>query len=970
MYDFRRNEEEILAFWEKRNIYVKAKAKGKGKKKFYYLDGPPYTTGKIHIGHAWGKALRDSVLRYKRMKGFDVWDQPGFDMHGLPIEVAVEKKLGIKNKQEIINVLGLSKFIDECRNFALSEMHPMINDFKRMGVWMDWNNPYMTIKDQYIEGAWWALKKAYDNKYLYKGLKTMTWCPRCATALAKHELEYETVTDKSVFVKFPVLGEENTFLIIWTTTVWTLPFNLAVMAHPEFDYVKASIEDSGETWILAKALAGSVITAVANKKFKIIEEFKGKNLEGLKYRTPFYDDLVYHQNLEKKNKKAYTVLMSDKYVDLSSGSGLVHCAPGCGPEDFEVGKANKLPPYNELDEHGSFNPSMAKFAGLKARLDDPVFTNFIDKKGLLVAVTDVSHEYAQCWRCHSDIVFRATEQWFLAMEKLSKKMVDYNKKVYWVPDWGGSRWFDSWLSNLQDWCISRQRFWGIPLPIWVCDKCKNFIVISSKEELEKLGNHKVQELHRPFVDEVVLKCKKCNSSMHRVEDVLDVWLDSGAASWATLGYPSDSSLFKKLWPADFILEGKDQIRGWFNSLFCLSMVSFKKCPYKAVYMHGFVNDALGRKMSKSLKNIISPYEVIDKYGADTLRFYSISASNPGLDLNYNFDDMKVKHKNLEIFWNLLNFIITQSEALGKNPELLKFKPLSIEEKYIFSRLNSTILEVTKLYDEYKLDEVPKLVEQLFLDLSRDYIQMVREKVSAGSDKEKFHVLYTVYNVYLETLKIFAPTSPFITEKCYQELRSRFKLGKESVHLVDWPKSDKKLINKKLEAGVSLVKPVVQEALANREKAHLGVRWPLKNLAITTDSKSVDLLTPLKLILMSQVNVKSVDLVVKEESEESKSKEGFTIFLDTSLTPELELEGYSREVIRRIQDMRKKAGLKKQDQIDLSIVSSYDLSGFKKEIQKRVGAKTLSFEKQKNPHHGQIVKIKDNDFEIYFSLSKF
>ncbi|MFH1210978.1 MAG: isoleucine--tRNA ligase [archaeon] len=958
MYDFRKSEEEILAFWDKSNIYGKVKAKKKGKK-FYYLDGPPYTSGKIHIGHAWGKALRDSLIRYKRMRGFEVWDQPGFDMHGLPIEVAVEKKFGIKDKKDVISQFGLAKFIEECRNFAVSEMHPMISDFKRVGVWMDWDNPYMTIKNEYIEGAWWALSKANDNGYLYKGLKTMTWCPRCATALAKHELEYETVNDKSIFVKFPVVGQKNTYLIIWTTTPWTIPFNLAVMAHPEFDYVKAKIEDSGETWILAKALSGAVITAVAGKKFTIVEEFKGKKLEGLKYRTPFYDDLKYHQELDKKNKKAYTILMSDQYVDLSSGSGLVHCAPGCGPEDFEVGRQNKLPPYNELDEHGTFSETMGKFAGYKARVDDSRFVEALENKGLVVAITDISHEYAQCWRCHSDVVFRATEQWFLAVEKLKEKMRDHNRKIYWVPDWGGNKWFDSWLSNLQDWCISRQRFWGIPLPIWTCDKCKNFIVVGSKEELERLGNKKLDDLHRPFVDDVHIECPECKSQMNRVDDVLDVWLDSGAASWAPMGYPSNKEMFKHWWPADLILEGKDQIRGWFNSMMCLSMVSFKKPCYKAVYMHGFINDAQGRKMSKSLKNIISPYEVIDKYGADTMRYYTISSASPGLDLNYNFEDMKVKHKNLEIFWNLLNFISSQSDFTGKNPKSLRVRSFGVEEKYILSRLNSTIEEVTKLYDSYRLNEIPVVIEQLFLDLSRTYIQMIREKASAGSEKEKDQVLSTVYKVYLETLKLFAPTAPFITEKCYQELKNKFGLDKESIHLCDWPKADNKLIDKKLEGQMGFVRTVIQEALAQREKVQMGVRWPLKKIIVECDDAGVEAVKNLGSVIMAQVNAKSVKV----------GKGSFSVALDTELTPDLEAEGFSREVTRRIQEMRKKANLKKQDKIELCIVSSFSLGKFKKEIQEKVGAKSLSFEKPRNPHHGQSVKIKDKDFDIFFSLVK-
>jgi len=681
MQDVVKTEEKILKFWDDNKIYQKAKAKTESGEKFFYLDGPPYTTGAIHIGHAWGKALRDSLIRFKRMNGFNVWDQPGFDMHGLPIEVSVEKELGLKNKKEILAKLGMKKFIEECEKYAISKMHPMIKDFKRLGIWMDWDNPYTTIKNEYIEGAWHALSLANKNNYLYQGQKSMTWCPRCATALAKHELEYENVKDNSIFVKLPVIGEDNTFLIVWTTTPWTIPFNMGVMAHPEFDYVKAKIEDTGEIWILAKALAGAVILNVAGHKYKIVEEFKGLDLYKTRYKHPFFDEISYHQKTFDENEKAYTVVMSEQYVDVSSGSGLVHMAPGCGAEDYEVGKEFGIPPFNLVDEQGVFPEEMGIFKDFVAKKDDPKFIEAIDKKGLLVASTPVVHEYPGCWRCKSPVIFRATDQWFLAVEKLKGKMIEHNKKITWVPEWAGNKWFDSWLQNLQDWCISRQRFWGIPLPIWVCE-CGQQKVLGSKKEVEDASGMKLENLHRPWIDEVKIKCK-CGKEMSRVEDILDVWLDSGAAPWATLGYPGKTELYDKLGQPDLILEGKDQIRGWFNSLMALSMVAFKKPSYKAVYMHGFINDSEGRKMSKSLKNIISPYEVIEKYGADTFRYYAIGAANPGVDMNYNFDDLKLKYKNIFILSNLVNFLIDLVKTNNMKPNPIDKTKLEVEEVYIF-----------------------------------------------------------------------------------------------------------------------------------------------------------------------------------------------------------------------------------------------------------------------------------------------
>jgi len=1034
-YDYSETEPKVLDFWAKSKIYEKSLEKNKKGKKYHYLDGPPYTSGAVHIGTAWGKALRDASLRYRRMNGFNCWDRAGFDTHGLPIEVAVEKKLGISDKNEIIEKIGLKNFIDECQKFAIEQMEPMIRDFKRIGVWLDWKNPYITFKNEYIEGAWWALKRAQEKGFLYQGEKAMTWCPRCATALAKHELEYETITEESIFVKLKVKGRQNEYLIIWTTTPWTMPFNLAVMVNPELEYIKARVDD--EIWIISKGMATSVINAVAGKKFETIEEFPGQRLEGLEYEPLFRDELKVYEEIKKKHPNAFTVLLSKEYVSLGSGSGLVHCAPGCGPEDYEVGRKYKIPPFNELDEHGVMKKTMGIFSGLVAKKDDKKFTEIIRKKGLLIDTAPVEHEYAHCWRCKTPVIYKTTEQWFLAVEKLKKKMIEENKKVVWVPDWGGSRWFNSWLTDLQDWCISRQRFWGIPLPIWKCGKCSEIKLIESGDEIKKLTGKKLDNLHRPWIDDVKLKCK-CGSSMQRIPDVLDVWLDSGAATWATF---EDRKKWETI-ESDFILEGKDQIRGWFNSLICLSMVSREINAYKAVYMHGFVNDSLGRKMSKSLKNIISPYEVIDKYGADTMRYYMIGAAKPGLDMSYNFEDMKLKFRNLAVLWNIHKFLIDYSGAIENPDTKINSKNLGIEEKYILSVLNSTISRVTELYENYRLNEVPDAIEFLFLELSRTYIQMIREKSVSGSDEDKQAVLAVVYNVLFETLKMFSTIAPFISEQIYLNLKERFGLKTASITLQKWPDAEKKLINEELEKDMGVMKDILQGIYSAREASQLGIRWPVKDVIVATKEENIQKsVSKLKETIKTLANVKEIivkdDLGLRKkvradykklgpvfgektpriiaqlainspetilgaieregkftlkidnekvdvlteyliiESElpphlvEAKFRGG-SIYLNKDRNRELEAEGFSREITRRVQELRKKSGMVKTDKIELFIKSDREmaemLKHWAKQIKEKVGATRIEIDTETSDKYDyeSAEKVKGKEFVVMIS----
>ncbi len=960
-YNAKEIEREVLDFWKNKKIYEKVKNKNKKGKDFYYLDGPPYTSGKVHLGTAWGKALRDSLMRYKRMKGFNVWDRAGFDTHGLPTAHKVQENFNIRHKDDIPK-FGVSKFVSECKKLSVKNMEVMIEDFKRLGVWMGFSDPYITLDNEYMEGEWWLIKKAYKNNRLYEGKKVMHWCPSCSTALAKHELEYQNVKDDSIFLKFPLKDKENEFLIIWTTTPWTIPYNLGVMVNPEEDYVRAKVGD--ETWIVAAKLAGMFIQGVADKQYKVIETIKGEQLEGVEYVHPLHSDLEkVYKKLKQENSKIHTIVLSKEYVDTGSGSGLVHMAPGCGPEDYEVGHEYGIKPFNNLNEDGKFPKDMGIFAGWDAKIDNKKFIDYFDKKCFLIKTTEVEHEYAHCWRCHKAVVFRLTRQWFFKVEDLKDQMKKFNEKILWQPGWAGSRQFDSWLDNLRDNSITRQRYWGCPVPIWKC-KCGNYEVIGSIKELEKKSKQKApDDLHIPYIDKITIPCK-CGEKMKRISDILDVWVDAGVASWTCLYYPRKKDLFEKLWPADFILEGKDQIRGWFNLLFVASMISIRKPSYKAVYMHGFINDIQGRKMSKSLGNYILPDEIVDKYGADTLRYYMIGAANPGLDLNYNLEDVRLKHKNLMILWNIHNYIINFCKTNKIKPKNISEK-LGLEEKYILSKLNSTIEKTTELFDYYKLNEVPLVIESLFLELSRTYMQLNREKSAIGTKQEKELVVSVIYHVLYETLKIFTPIAPFICEKIYLSFRDEFGLKQDSISFEKWPETDKKRVDKKLENQFEIVEPIVQEILSKREKAQLGIRWPLAKVEIfLKDKEKVDAVKNLAEIIKTQTNIKKVTA--------KKGKRRY-LKLDTKLTKELEAEGYTREVTRRIQSLRKKAGLKKDDNVILYIKCTDKLESclckFDKYIKEKCGASELSISKEEAKKKYNNVcreKVKGLEFEISFT----
>lgn len=1014
-------EKETLEKWSREKTHEKAK-KSSGKP-FYFLDGPPYTSGKIHLGTAWNKSLKDMVLRYRRMIGDDVWDRAGYDMHGLPTENATMKKLGLKTNEDIF-AFGLDKFIEECRKLCLENLSSMNDDFKRLGVWMDFENAYQSITKDFMSGEWWLIKRAHEEGRLYEGLRTMTWCRNTESALAKHEIEYKTVTDESIFMKLPLQEKENEFFIIWTTTPWTIPFNLAIMAGPDIDYVKVKVRNDGkeEFWYLAKALVGGFLGSVADVEYEIVEEMKGKDLAGTKYKHPFHDELKeQYESIAQESENAFSILLSKDHVDTTAGSGLVHCAPGCGPEDYEVGYKNGVPAFNTISTKGIFPDSMGPFAGLTARVDDKKFIKILEENGCLVASSVIEHDYPHDWRYHEPVVFRTTKQWFFKIEDLKEELIKENDSITWVPQ-AAYRAFDSWLKNLRDNSISKQRFWGCPLPIWRDEEDPDdYLVIGSAQELEELSGRKVDDLHISSVDDIAIK--KDNKTYRRVPDVLDVWVDAGTTSWNCLY--NDKELIDKYFPATFILEGKDQVRGWFNLLHIASMIGFKRPSFESCYMHGFVNDSKGRKMSKSLGNTISPNEVIEKFGADTMRYYMIGAANPGLDMNYNFDDIELKHRNLHVFWNVHKFIIDMKENGAQAKDGVK----SIEEEYMLSVLHRTVREVTGAFEDYRLNEVPRLIEECLMELSRTYIQLVRDK--ARDEESRDVVLHTAITTFKSCLVMFATVAPFISERMYENLKV-FGFTKESVHHESWPECDESLIDEGLEKEFTIAQSVISGVLAAREQANIGVRWPLQKAIIETQKKEISSsVNNLRNIIMQQTNVKDVSfesvpvkLLVKPNykalgkefgkdtaivaqaiiddaeaiaevlatGKEECTVEGFIITkahlqisheaddgfavaqvpgamiaVPTAITPELEAEGFVRELSRRVQNMRKNAGLQKKDRIELFIAGPDTLmkriSGFSDFLQEKCGAKVV-FEKGED---AEEVVIRGEKF--FLSLSR-
>ena len=937
MIDFKKIETETLKFWEAEKIYEKVKVQNKDGKKFYFLQGPPYTSGKIHIGQAWNNSMKDIILRYKRMKGFNVWDRAGYDMHGLPTENAVQKKLGLKNKDEIVNY-GVDKFAKECLSFSEEYARYMSQDLWKLGVWIDYENAYMPIKKDWIGGEWSFFKKAWEQKRLYRGEKVMHWDAETETSLAKHELEYETIKDTSVFLKFAKKDSDNEYFVIWTTTPWTIPFNLAIMVNPKVDYVKVKVDE--EYWIVAKDLVGAFVSGLLGKKFEIVEEFKGGKLEGFEYVHPFSNELEkFYDELKKKWKNVHTIILNENYVDTSAGTGLVHCAPGCGPEDQEAGEKYGIGTFNVLNERGEFE-NLGKYSGWKAKIDDKKFIEEFENLEALVGKNKVEHEYPHSDRSHKPVVFRTTEQWFLKTKDLIKELVKYNDKVHWVPKKSGEN-YERWAQNLKDNGVTRQRFWGCPVPIWVNVKDKeDFFVVGSVEELEKLTKKSYDDLslHKPWIDKILIE--KEGKKYKRIPDVADVWIDSGTASWNCLY--NDSKLIKEWFPADLVLEATEQTRLWFSLLQICSAIRMGKSAYKNAFAHGMIFDFQGTKMSKSLGNIISPYEVIDKYSADILRNY-ICQISAGENISFNWEDIKVKQRNLIMLSNIANYILDLEKQ-----NISKKGKKGIEEEWMISKYNSALKKVSSLFENYRMDETISEIESLFISLSRDYIKLTRDK--SGKD---FIVLKTIKEIYLEILKMFSPICPFLTE----HLWSRMNQKEKSIHLCSWPKFSEKKIDKKLEGEFEDAMKIIEVGLRERDRKQVGLKWPLKKAVAHTNKK---LGKELKEIIMRQLNIKDIEI--------KKSEGEVFVELDIVLTPELEAEGFSREIARRVQSERKNRGMEKSDSIELKLLVDSELKELIEThlefVKERTGSKSLSVVDKKTKTM-VLFNVKKREFGIAF-----
>lgn len=849
-------EPRILRYWSENKIYDKIRAYT-GRPKYYFLDGPPYPSSDVpHIGTAWNKIMKDVIIRYRRMKGYATWDQPGYDTHGLPIEVAVEKKLGLMSKRDIEEKLGVEKFITECRELAYRNSLEMSRHFWELGVSMDWSNPYYTFKNEYIEASWWLIKKAHERGLLDRGLKVVWWCPRCETVLADYEVsEYKDLSDPSIYVKFP-LSEGNSNLLIWTTTPWTLPANVFVMAHPDEYYVEVLID--GEKLILMESLLGK---AIGDREYKVLRRFKGSELEGMKYRHPL-EGIV---KAQERVRDYHIVVMAPEFVSGEEGTGLVHSAPGHGEEDYMVGSKMGFPVISLVDERGRYLDEAGKYGGMEIFEANQEIIRDLKKLGALFREDRIVHRYPVCWRCKTRLIIRATQQWFLKVTNIKDELIEAIKKVEIIPDWGYDR-FINWLSELRDWVISRQRYWGIPIPIWVCRGCGDYIVIGGLKELKEMGadTSKIEDLHRPWIDKIILNCRKCGGEMHRVEDVMDVWFDSGVSFFASLGYPMREKPFKDLYPVDFITEGHDQIRGWFFSLLRAGVIGFNESPYKRVVIHGFVLDEKGREMHKSLGNYVAPTEVIERFGRDVLR-YGVLQHTIWEDLKFSWKSMELAFRELNILWNTYLFA-----SLYMNLDRYRYEDYPIEkyldklypeDRWILSRINSVVKEAGEMLEKSLIHEAIRIAREFFLeDLSRRYIRLVRWRTwLEGEDVRKISAYSVLYYTLFKLLKLLAPFIPFITEEIYLKMfRPAISMAYESIHMYEFPDVDESLINPQLEEAMDYIDKVLEAGGAARMEAGVKIRVPLKNLYILSDSEKLErALDIFGDVVKSQLNVKNI-----------------------------------------------------------------------------------------------------------------
>src|SRR3989344_6120594 len=929
MYNPQEVEKEIIKFWEKDKVFDKVRKKNKGNKPFSFIDGPITANNPMGVHHAWGRTYKDIFQRFKAMQGFDQRYQNGFDCQGLWVEVEVEKDLGLNSKKEI-EEYGLEKFSKACRKRVEKYSKIQTEQSIKLGQWMDWDNSYYTMDDYNIEHIWHFLKECHKKGWLYKGTKVMPWCLRCGTSLAQHELvdTYEEKTHEAVYFKVPIKNTKNHYLLLWSTTSWTFSANVAAAVNPSLMYVKA--EQDGNIYYLAEKIAGKVLGG----NYKILERIKGNKLIGLEYTGPF-DYLPVVKNIKHK-------VVAWKEVGDDEGTGIVHIAPGCGAEDNELAKKENLPEISPIDENGDYIEGFEWLTGKNVKKIHKLIIEDMEKNNFLYRTENYRHRYPHCWRCKEELVFRLVSEWFISSDEIRPLMKKNAKEVFWHQEHGGKLMLD-WLENMRDWNISRRRYWGLPLPFYEC-QCGHTEIVGSKEELKKLAiNPKkvdsLQELHKPWIDEIKIKCPKCRKEVSRVLEVGDCWLDAGIVPFSTLNYMHDKKYWGKWFPADFITEMREQIRLWFYSMLFMSTTLKNISPYKSVFLYEKVYDEKGKPMHKSAGNAIWFDDAVEKMGADVMRWI-YSFQNPSVNLNFGYGAAREAKRDLDVIWNLGNYVNLYCNSKKGEAD-------NIASRWIISRRESAKENVTNYLERLQPAQAISEIKQFLIeDLSRTYGQLIRDEL------ENKEVQSVLFNSFLDGIKLLSPFLPFIAEKLYQNLNGK----EESVFLENWPVSNKKLINKDLEKNMKEAKEIIQEILAQRDQAKIGVRWPLPNVLITLeDAKS---LAHFEDIIKKQVNVKKVTF-------KSGKRE---ITLDTKMTEELEREGYVRELTRRIQELRKKAKLKKEDKIKLTVSTKENfLENFKEELKEKVNAADIKVEKklEKKPKYHSIEKIKDKEFEIGF-----
>ena len=981
-------EKKVEEFWKENHIFEKSMENRKEGETYTFYDGPPTANGKPHIGHVLTRVIKDMIPRYRTMKGYMVPRKAGWDTHGLPVELEVEKKLGLDGKEQI-EEYGMEPFIKQCKE-SVWKYKGMWEDFSStVGFWADMEHPYVTYYDDYIESEWWALKEIWNKKLLYKGFKIVPYCPRCGTPLSAQEVSqgYKTVKERSAVVRFKVVGEDAYFLA-WTTTPWTLPSNVALCVNPDETYCKVKAAD-GYTYYMAEALLDKVLGKLAKeegeKAYEVLETYKGTDLEYKAYEPLF---ACAGEAAAKQKKKAHFVTC-DNYVTMSDGTGIVHIAPAFGEDDSRIGRNYELPFVQFVDGQGNLTKE-TPYAGVFVKKADSMVLTDLDKEGKLFDAPKFEHDYPHCWRCDTPLIYYARESWFIKMTAVKDDLIRNNNTINWIPESIGKGRFGDWLENVQDWGISRNRYWGTPLHIWQCE-CGHMHSIGSRQELFEMSGDeraKTVELHRPYIDEITLKCPECGGEMHRVPEVIDCWFDSGAMPFAQHHYPFENKeLFEQQFPANFISEAVDQTRGWFYSLLAESTLLFNKAPYKNVIVLGHVQDENGQKMSKSKGNAVDPFDALNKYGADAIRWYFYINSAPWLPNRFHGKAVvEGQRKFMSTLWNTYAFFVLYADIDNFDPTKyeLNYDQLPVMDKWLLSRLNTTVQAVDNDLANYKIPEAARSLQEFVDEMSNWYVRRSRERFWAkGMEQDKINAYMTLYHALVTIAKTAAPMIPFMTEDIYQNLvRSVDKDAPESIHLCDFPTVNEAWIDKDLEADMKELLEIVVLGRACRNTANIKNRQPIGTMYVKAEKKMSEFYTD---IIADELNVKEVkfaddvesfisysfkpqlrtvgpkygkllggirqaltdingtaamnelrtngvlkldingnDVELTEEDLliETAQTEGYvsesdgetSVVLDTNLTPELIEEGFVREIISKIQTMRKEAGFEVMDKI--------------------------------------------------------